>query len=262
MASKIDTMKSELNALVYKGHLLHFAMIEDTEGLPEKIKKQLKDNKIKLPNFRSEYDSWYSEALSVIKQILPDRQADFIKQYKDEKRKEIDYVTYTIADYILGLRSTRYGGAEVVVDGSAAVQKMHIQYNILQAAEKRFESSLYDMQEMLQADIFDSELETAKALTKSGFVRGGGAIAGVVLEKHLGHVCEIHNLKSRKKRPTIADFYQLLKDNEIIDTAKWRYIQHLGDIRNLCDHNKDREPTKDDVSELVEGVEKVIKTVF
>jgi len=72
----------------------------------------------------------------------------------------------------------------------------------------------------------------------------------------------MHHLKTRKKHPTISDFYQMLKENEIIDTAKWRFIQHLGDLRNLCDHNKDKEPTKDDVLELVDGVEKVIKTVF
>ena len=72
----------------------------------------------------------------------------------------------------------------------------------------------------------------------------------------------MHGHKSRKKHPCISDYYQLLKENDIIDTPKWRFIQHLGDLRNLCDHKKDREPTKDDVIELVEGVEKVIKTVF
>jgi hypothetical protein len=72
----------------------------------------------------------------------------------------------------------------------------------------------------------------------------------------------MHNLKSRKKHPSISDFYQMLKENEFIDTPKWRFIQHLGDLRNLCDHPKDREPTNDDILELIEGVEKVIKTVF
>lgn len=114
----------------------------------------------------------------------------------------------------------------------------------------------------MQADIYDSELSAARDLAKKGFTRGGGAISGVVLERHLGHVCALHNLKSRKKHPSISDYYQLLKDNDIIDTPKWRFIQHLGDLRNLCDHNKDREPTKDDVLELVEGVEKIIKTVY
>ena len=78
----------------------------------------------------------------------------------------------------------------------------------------------------------------------------------------MGHVCELHKLSSRKKHPSISDFYQLLKENEIIDTPTWRFIQHLGDIRNLCDHNKEKEPTKEDVLDLIKGVEKVIKTVF
>lgn len=134
--------------------------------------------------------------------------------------------------------------------------------SILKSAEKRFESALFDIREILQADLFDSELGAARELAKNGFFRAGGAVAGVVLEKHLGHVCGQHGLTSKKSHPTISDFYQLLKEKEVIDTPKWRFIQHLGDIRNLCDHGKDREPTKEDVLEMVEGVEKVIKTVF
>ena len=262
MTSKSESMKKELVALIARGSFLYYAMIDDTQGLPEKLKKQFKDKKVKLPDFRTEYDTWYSEAHAVIKQILPDRLTDFVKQYKDEKRKEIDFLTYGISDYLLGLRTTSHGGTKVVADGSAAVGKMQIQNSILEAAAKKFESSLFDIQEVLQADLFDSELGAAKELAKKGFVRGGGAIAGVVLETHLGHVCEMHSFKSRKKHPSISDYYQLLKENDVIDTPKWRFIQHLGDLRNLCDHNKDREPTKDDVLELVEGVEKVIKTVF
>lgn len=262
MTSKIDAIKKELQDLIMRGNHLYLAMLDDVTGLPDKIKKQLKDNKIKLPQFKAEYDTWYSEALSLIKQLLPDRVEDFKRQYKDEKRKEITFLTYGISDYLLGLRTTRGYMEEVVADKSAAVGKMEIQNSILKAVEKRLESSLFDIQEVLQADLFDSELEAAKELSEKGFMRGAGAIAGVVLEKHLGHVCETHSLKTRKKHPSISDFNQMLKDNEVIDTAKWRFIQHLGDIRNLCDHKKDREPTKDDIAELIEGVEKVIKTVF
>ena len=44
--------------------------------------------------------------------------------------------------------------------------------------------------------------------------------------------------------------------------SKWKNIQYLGDLRNLCDHSKDREPTNDDVEELINGTSKIIKTVF
>ena len=105
-------------------------------------------------------------------------------------------------------------------------------------------------------------METAIELNKKGFVRGAGAIAGVVLEGHLSQVCENHELKSRKKNPTINDFNQLLKDEEIIEVKDWRFIQHLGDLRNLCDHKKEKEPSKEDIDDLINGVDKISKTLY
>lgn len=260
MASKFDTIKKELNALILKGNRLYYAMADGVGKLPEKFKKEIEKDGVKLPNVAIEYDTWYSEALQVVKQIIPDRYDDFVKQYKHEKRKEIDFLTYGISDYLLGLQTKSYG--KIVADQEAAIPKMQNQNSILKSAEKRFESSLFDLKEVLQADIFDSELEAAKELCKKGFLRGAGAIAGVVLEKHLGHICENHGIKSRKKHPSISDYNQLLKEGDVIELPKWRFIQHLGDLRNLCDHKKERDPTKDDVDELIEGVDKVIKTIF
>ncbi|EOR07173.1 hypothetical protein [Acinetobacter tandoii] len=260
MESKFDKLKMELKDLIRQGDLLYYSMANAQGQLSPESVKMFQEKDIEFPNFITEYDIWYSEALLVIKQIIPDRLADFVKQYKDEKRKEIDFLTYGISDYLLGLKTSR--GGQAVSNQSAAIPKMQNQITILKSAQKRFESQLFDIKEVIQADIYDSELGAAKDLAKKGFARGAGAIAGVVLEKHLGHVCELHGLSTRKKHPSISDFYQLLKENEIIDTPKWRFIQHLGDIRNLCDHNKEREPTKEEVLELVEGVDKVIKTVF
>ena len=65
----------------------------------------------------------------------------------------------------------------------------------------------------------------------------------------------------KKKSPTIADYNDVLKDN-VYDTVEWRKVQYLGDARNLCGHKKDREPTKDEVEELISGTERIIKTIF
>jgi uncharacterized protein (UPF0332 family) len=99
-------------------------------------------------------------------------------------------------------------------------------------------------------------------LNKKGFTRGAGAIAGVVLERHLKQVCKNHNITITKRNPTINDLNQLLKDNNIIEVPDWRFIQRLSDLRNLCDHDKEKEPTRGEVEELINGVEKIIKTVF
>jgi hypothetical protein len=105
-------------------------------------------------------------------------------------------------------------------------------------------------------------LDAARELTKHGFLRGAGAIAGVVLEKHLLQVAQNHSLSIRKQHPTISDLNDALKNGSVLDVPQWRGIQRLGDLRNLCDHNKHREPTEIELAELIDGVEKITKTLF
>lgn len=136
------------------------------------------------------------------------------------------------------------------------------QLGILKAVENRFESSLFDIKQLVQADLFDSELDTSRELAKHGFLRAAGAVAGVVLEKHLEQVVTNHSIATKKQHPTISDLNDLLKNAGVLDVPTWRGIQRLGDLRNLCDHNKRKEPTPDDVTELIDGVAKVSKTLF
>jgi len=42
----------------------------------------------------------------------------------------------------------------------------------------------------------------------------------------------------------------------------WRFIQRLGDLRNLCTHKKQRDPSNDEVEELIDGVDKATRTLF
>jgi hypothetical protein len=93
------------------------------------------------------------------------------------------------------------------------------------------------------------------------FYRAAGMLAGVVLETHLSKVCISHQIKLPLK-PTISNYTELLKSNEIIETPIWRHLSLLGDLRNLCSHAKGREPTRDEVAELIDGVEKIIKKVY
>jgi hypothetical protein len=157
------------------------------------------------------------------------------------------------------MTSTRYG--DEVAGPKAARVLMEQQLQIVKAAKSRFESSLFDIKAMAQADLFSNELDAATELNRVGFARGAGAIAGVVLEGHLATVCQTHSVSIAKKKPTLSDFYEALKAANVIDQVTWRFIQHLGDIRNMCDH-KGKDPTKDQVGDLIEGTRKISKTVF
>jgi uncharacterized protein (UPF0332 family) len=79
---------------------------------------------------------------------------------------------------------------------------------------------------------------------------------------HLKQVCSNHKIAVKKSNPTINDFNQLLKDDGVIETPTWRFIQHLGDLRNLCDHKKQKELTKEEIEELIQGVDKISKTLY
>jgi len=268
MANNLEKYKGDLKKLIDDGDLLLLALQND--HYPREVEKQYEANskgsyaklKAVLPNFILGYQKWYSEAHAVIAQLLPARLEDFARHYERPKaaRKEITSANYVILDALQGLETSR--GGQKIVGAEAAVPQLQQQLGILKSVERRFESSLFDIKQLVQADIFDSEIEAARALLKNGFGRAAGAMASVVLEKHLEQVCENHAIKIGKKNPTIGDLNELLKSAGVLEIERWRFIQRLSDVRNLCDHNKKVEPTTEQVSELIEGIDKITKTLF
>ena len=265
MSTNLESLKDGLSKLIKVGdQMLVNVQLKSQESrgkLDEelrKIKKQV-DGK-----FNKSYQGWYTESYAVIRQLIPDRLDEFEELYKGEgRRKQIDVTSFNIQDWEIGIRSgSDYQGDKLFDDLGIVTMRFNTQLNILKAAESRFESSLYDLMQILQADLFDSELSAARELLKNGFLRGAGAVCGVVLEKHLSEVCSKHSIKVLKRNRSISGFNDLLKSNDVLDVPDWRFIQRLGDLRNLCCHNKTKEPTKENVEELISGVDKVTKTIF
>jgi hypothetical protein len=253
-----ERYKADVDKLMQKGALLSIAM--HLEINPDQRKRLKAEGLEKIPKFREAYQSWYSEALACIEQLLPNRREDFVSYYKPLKvRKMLDPESYTISDYLRGLSTKR--GSEEVVGLSAALGPFEQQVKIVGALKQRLESSLFDIRALVQADLFDNELDAAGELNKKGFPRGAGAIAGVVLEEHLATVCQQHEI-SAPKNGTIARLNDLLKEKEVIDVPTWRFVQRLGDLRNLCDHKRLPDPTTGDIEELIAGVKKITKTVY
>jgi hypothetical protein len=261
----IDRLREDLKRLLTEADLVITCFNIEVYGLDETRKAHKKeaaeDLLKKLPPFGTPYEAWYSECLALIKQLLPDRLQNFRDHFESPKnRKEITYDNYRIQDALKGLRVTL--GTKVIADQKAAAPHLRQQVAILAAAERRFESSLFEIRQLVQADLFDSELGAARELLKNKFLRAAGAIAGVVLEKHLRQVSDDHDLTIQKKNPAIYDLNELLKSNSVVDVPQWRFISMLGDIRNLCDHKKQKDPTEQQVTDLIDGTDKVLKTVF
>ena len=196
----------------------------------------------------------------MLQQLLPSRVADFSRLYERPKnRKSLTHETYRIEDYLQGLSATL--GLQKITGPEAAVPHFEQQLAIVEAAEARFESSLFEIRQLVQADFFDSDLAAADELVENKFTRAAGALAGVVLEKHLSLVCADHKIKVNKRNPTISDFNDSLKTAGVVDVSQWRFVQHLADIRNKCDHARTPDPTVEEVRDLIAGVRKVTKTL-
>ncbi len=269
MSDTKKKLKTEINELVLDGRYIHYSeAISEKKVSKEDIELLKKDEafqkfKKAYVNLGVNYNRWYSKSASVVAQILPERVGEFKKLYSDEKRttKDISYINYSISDYLIGLRITRAG--QSVVDSFGAFHaKIQQQLAILDSCTGIIDSKLADIEGVLQSELFASELEMAKDMLKKNHVRVSGALAGVTLEIHLKKVCMNHGVIFKKAHPTITDFNEELRKNEMIDVPTWRLIQRLGDIRNLSVHSKEREPKPDEVEDLIRGCEKLIAELF
>ena len=246
-----EKIRKELDGLIAEAILL-FASLSDEQR--KELEKTL-GKAIEKLDFKSKYQQWYTKASAAVRDLLPSRLTDFQAFYQLPKRRSIDLETYAIADYLAGYSLVGHSSVSVVQ------AKFYQQYQIVEACRAKLDSALLNVRQLLHADLLDGEIGEARELLKRGFLRAAGAVAGVALEKHLAMVVGTHGIALKKKDPTIGDLNEALKAVDVYDTPTWRLVSRLGDLRNLCDHNRKREPTTDEVNELIDGVDKIAKSV-
>lgn len=243
-----EEIKEQLSRLLNeKGELLLLA-----RGKNEQVLK-----------FNGHYQRWYTRAIKLVELLGPDRLDEFVSYYRiDPKRKSLNAETYVIQDFIKGIGPAANALGEKPYDETNVILiRLFNQASILAALDTRIDSVLSDVTGHLLAELQDSELHAAGKLVKIN-LRAAGALAGVVLERHLQRVAVNHKVSISKRNPTVSDLNDPLKEKGIYDIPTWRKIQLLADIRNVCSHQKATEPTEDEVKELLSGVGTVIKTVF
>jgi hypothetical protein len=245
--STSEEIKKELTALLDKQN--------DLIKLAEKNEDIIK--------FGTAYQRWYSRAYKMVESLAPERLAEFSSYYLiDPKRKIADAGNYVIQDYIKGISArTNHLDQPLWDTNNLTMIRVMNQMQIIASLSSRIDSVLQDVKGHLFAELQDSELKAAIQLKKIN-KRAAGALAGVVLERHLQRTTQNHKIVIRKKSPTISDLNDPLKQKGVYDVPTWRKIQLLADIRNLCSHQKDSEPTDEQVDELITGVNTIIKSVF
>ena len=113
---------------------------------------------------------------------------------------------------------------------------------------------LTSIKNLIQADVFDSELEQAQELLSNGYSLAAAVIAGVVLETTLRDLCYQNGLAIGKLDKMNSD----LAKAGIYNKLQQKRITALADIRNSAAHGKPEEFSSDDVIMMIRDIEQFL----
>jgi hypothetical protein len=124
------------------------------------------------------------------------------------------------------------------------------------AAKEDYEGGyLFSVKTLVQAEVFDSELEQASELLKSGYGSAAAVIAGVVLETALRDLCVQQGLTIGKLDKMNAD----LAKAGVYSALTQKRITALADIRNSAAHGHPEKFKNDDVVSMISDVERILR---
>ncbi len=123
------------------------------------------------------------------------------------------------------------------------------------AAKEDFENGyLFSIKTLVQAEVFDSELEQANELLNNGYFSAAAVIAGVVLETALRELCDRENIPHGKLDKMNAELAKAGTYNKLMQ----KRITALADIRNSAAHGKVDEFTKQNVVDMINEIEQFL----
>lgn len=123
------------------------------------------------------------------------------------------------------------------------------------AAKEDFEGGyLSSVTNLVQAEVFSTELEQARELLAAGYRVPAAVICGVVLETNLRTLCEARSLATGRLDKMNADLAKTGIYNSIVQ----KRITVLAAIRNSAAHGKSAEFDDASVRSMIEEVEKLV----
>jgi hypothetical protein len=123
------------------------------------------------------------------------------------------------------------------------------------AAKEDFEGGyLCSVQNLVQAEVFSTELEQARELLSAGYHVAAAVICGTVLETNLRTLCDAQSLSPGKLDKMNSDLAKAGQYNSLVQ----KRITALAGIRNSAAHGKIAEFSAQDVHSMIEDVERLV----
>ncbi len=123
---------------------------------------------------------------------------------------------------------------------------------IFHAAKEDFEGGyLASIKQLVQAEVFESEIEQAEELLKNGYKLAAAVIAGVVLETALRDLCATNNIVIGK----LDTMNSQLAKAGVYNKLQQKQITAIADVRNSAAHGKPELFSESDVKNMIRDIE-------
>jgi hypothetical protein len=183
------------------------------------------------------YHTWYNVALPIVRANLTENSGTF---------KSLYTFASINAD---GLPSTL----------SAFEQEFAQQFGMLVSVPGVVESQPLALHGLVLRDVHESEIDVARGLLKSGYVREAGMIAGVALEGHIKYLCEKYGNPVAPNEPLHRLNQKLNKHYP--DPSQAFQVDWMIEVRNACAHKGQQDPDPEQVEKLINTVHDFMSSV-
>ena len=180
---------------------------------------------------------------------------------KDDKERE-DFVSRKNAWLLSCTNFFEKTGMNTFKDNFEAIQESHsgptfktaeLIGTLKSAYEEIEEGFIYKIEHVLHADLFDSIIEQAEELLKSGHKIPAAVLARIVIEKWLFDFAE-QNRVATSEEDKASKVNDSLKNEGIFATPKWRIVQSHLDVGNSAAHGKNEEFSEENVKSMFEFI--------
>lgn len=150
-----------------------------------------------------------------------------------------------------------YLEAEKPVSYDSYMNQLKRMKAVFLGAKEDFEGGyLNSLRNLVQAEVFNNELEQAEELFDRGYATAAAVIAGVVLETALRDLCSINGIE----HGSINKMNDDLAKTGAYNANQKKQITSLSAIRNSAAHGKPEEFTNDQVRGMIDDVNRFLAT--
>lgn len=158
---------------------------------------------------------------------------------------------------IFGLKSSQFDYIQNQTKTSiTTLHDLKVYIGILDGALKDLaDGFIDDLEFLLSGDLYDSLIEEARHLNNLDYKDPSAVLGRIVLEKTLKKLAIKNSLSQEQKASKINDE---LKSLGFYSKSQWRRIQAMLDVGNDAAHGKFDQYDKNDVSKMLEDIERFV----